>query len=64
MLERICNALSLGALSVPPMSLSGGYTHRMFRVETEKGTYAVKLLNPEIMQRPDAQDNYRTAEAF
>ena len=62
MLDRICNALSLGALSVPPMSLSGGFTHRMFRVETDKGSYALKLLNPEIMQRPDALDNYRAAE--
>ena len=62
MLERICNVLSLGTPLVPPESLSGGFTHRMFRVETDKGSYALKLLNPEIMQRPDALDNYRAAE--
>ena len=64
MLDRICAALSLGTLTAPPIRLSGGYTHRMFRLDTTTGRYAVKLLNPEIMQRPDALDNYRTAEAF
>ena len=36
--------------------------HRMFRLETTAGVYAVKLLNPEIMRRPDAPGNYRRAE--
>jgi Ser/Thr protein kinase RdoA (MazF antagonist) len=64
MFERICAVLSLGAMTAPAVRLHGGFTHRMFRLTTERGDYAVKLLNPEIMQRPDAQDNYRTAEAF
>lgn len=62
MLEQICTELGLGRLLAPPAPLSGGFTHRMFRVETEKGAYALKLLNPDIMQRPDAMDNYRAAE--
>lgn len=61
--ERICAALSLGTLTAAPVPLSGGFSHRMFRVETDKGAYAVKLLNPEVMRRPDALDNYRAAEA-
>ncbi len=56
--------LHLGKLTLPPVPLSGGYTHRMFRLDTDQGRYAVKLLNPEIMQRPDALDNYRAAEGF
>lgn len=64
MFDRICAELSLGALTGPPLRLSGGYTHRMFRLDTTTGRYAVKLLNPEVMQRPDALDNYRTAEGF
>ncbi len=36
----------------------------MYDLRTTQGHYAVKLLNPEIMQRPDALANYRTAEAF
>jgi len=60
--DRICEELSLGALTAPPAPLAGGFTHRMFRLRTDRGDYAVKLLNPEIMQRPDALDNYRHAE--
>ena len=64
MFDRICAELRLGALTSPPVRLSGGFTHRMFRLDTTTGAYAVKLLNPEIMRRPDAMDNYRTAEHF
>lgn len=63
-LAKLTRQLSLGDLTSPPIRLSGGYTHRMFRLDTTTGRYAVKLLNPEIMQRPGALDNYRTAEAF
>lgn len=62
--STICRALSLGDPTVPPQRLSGGYTHRMFALTTTQGRYAVKLLNPEIMRRPDARDNYARAEAF
>ena len=64
MFERICAELFLGELTAPPLRLHGGYTHRMFRLDTTAGCYAVKLLNPEIMARSDALDNYRTAEGF
>ncbi|MBR6667238.1 MAG: aminoglycoside phosphotransferase family protein [Clostridia bacterium] len=64
MFERICAGLALGTLTTPAIRLQGGFTHRMFRLKTDRGDYAVKLLNPEIMARPDAPDNYRTAEGF
>ncbi len=63
MLENICQALCLGALrSFRP--LTGGYTHRMMDVQTASGRYAIKLLNPDIMARPDALANFARAEAF
>lgn len=62
--DHICRTLSLGSLTGEPNPLSGGYTHRMFALTTTQGRYAVKLLSPEIMQRPDALDNYRRAEGF
>lgn len=62
--EQICQELGLGSLTAPPVPLSGGYMHRMYDVRTTQGRYAVKLLNPEIMQRETAEDNYRAAEAF
>ena len=62
--SELTQALSLGSLTAPPKRLSGGYSHRMYRLDTTQGCYAVKLLNPEIVQRPDALGNYASAEAL
>lgn len=61
---RLCGELALGSLLDPPRPLPGGYTHRMVALTTTQGRYAVKLLNPEIMQRPDALENYRRAGRY
>jgi len=53
----------LGEILRKPQKLSGGLQHSMFELETQKGHYAVKLLNPSIMRRPDACANFRAAEA-
>lgn len=53
---------SFGAVVSPIQSVSGGLMHRMYRVETDCGTYAVKHLNPAIMKRPGVHDNYKRAE--
>ena len=60
--EELCEFAALGQPTREPAPVSGGLLHRMFRLDTTSGTYAVKLLNPEIMARPDAPDNYRRAE--
>lgn len=60
--KKICEYLNLGGLVSPPVRLRGGLTHKMHRLECEKGKYAVKLLNPYIMKRPEAMGNYRRAE--
>ena len=38
-------------LKQPPLRLSGGLMHKMYKLETDQGIYALKLLNPFIMQR-------------
>ncbi|MCH5348621.1 MAG: aminoglycoside phosphotransferase family protein [Oscillospiraceae bacterium] len=38
--------------------------HKMYSLFTEKGKYAVKLLNPYVMQRETAMENYRMAESL
>ena len=38
--------------------------HRMYKVQTGSGVYAVKCLNPEIMKRETARENYAVAEAL
>ena len=45
-----------------PVSLNGGFMHKMYKIETEQGTYALKLLNPFVMQRETAMANYTNAE--
>ena len=62
--ETLIADWSLGAIARPPQPVSGGYMHRMFRLDTGSGSYAVKLLNPEVMSRPEARSNYQKAEAL
>ena len=45
-----------------PIPLKGGYMHKMYKIETEQRTYALKLLNKYVMQRKTAMDNYAKAE--
>lgn len=61
---NICAALHLGEMTAAPMQLSGGHSHRMYALTTTRGRWAVKLLNPEVMARPDAKANYASCEAF
>ncbi len=62
LLEKICNQCDLGVLECQPLRLKGGFLHKMYSLFTTKGRYAVKFLNPNIMQRETAMGNYRTAE--
>lgn len=52
----------LGAVTLPMEPVSGGLMHKMYKVTTDSGVYAVKCLNPEIMSREEVWDNYRRAE--
>lgn len=62
LLKKICRQLELGTLTAPPGPLSGGFLHKMYSLFTTKGRYAVKLLNPYIMERETALENYCRAE--
>lgn len=54
--------LNLGTLCGNAQQLQGGLTHSMFSITTDLGCYCIKLLNPNIMKRPTAMNNYREAE--
>ena len=49
-------------LKSDPVPLNGGFTHKMYRIETQQGMYALKLLNRFIMQRETAMGNFAEAE--
>lgn len=63
-LNKMIEELDLGTLIEPISRVSGGLTHRMFKIFTDKGKYIVKLLNPNIMKRPTAMNNFNTADKF
>ena len=52
----------LGEITVPVEAVTGGLMHKMYKVQTSSGTYALKCLNPEIMKRPGALANFAAAE--
>ena len=62
LITQLFETLSLGTVTAPVTPVSGGFMHRMYKVCTEKQTYAVKHLNPEIMKRAAAMSNYKKAE--
>lgn len=64
LINTLLTDCGLGTIISPIESVPGGYLHRMYKVTTDRGIYAVKHLNPEIMSRPDALDNFERAESI
>lgn len=64
LINTLLTDCGLGTIILPIESVPGGYLHRMYKVTTDSGIYAVKHLNPEIMNRPDALDNFERAESI
>lgn len=61
-LKNFCLSYGLGSVTEEPEAVKGGLMHQMFRVVTEKGRYAIKILNPDIMKRPEALQNMINSE--
>lgn len=61
-IAKLCRGQGLGELLATPAPVSGGYLHKMLRVETARGIFAIKALNPDIMMRPEALENMRRGE--
>ncbi len=59
---KLVQSLGLGELQKEPAEVKGGLLHKMYRVTTSKGEYAVKVLNGEIMKRPTALRNTENSE--
>ncbi|MBQ6024813.1 MAG: hypothetical protein IJL20_04275 [Lachnospiraceae bacterium] len=49
---KLIGSYNLGDIKGDILPVSGGLMHKMFKVQTSTGIYAVKYLNPEIMKRP------------
>lgn len=61
-MNKLMQFLDLGQVLEEPKEVKGGLLHKMYRVTTSKGIFAVKALNPEIMKRPCALDNTINSE--
>lgn len=64
MFEKIVKELNLGCITNMPIQLKGGLTHQMYKITTNKGKYVIKLLNPNIMKRPTALNNFNRADSY
>ncbi len=47
-LEQLCDRLGLGRPGAPPTPVSGGFHHRMWRLDTGAGRFAVKQLADDL----------------
>ena len=63
-INKLLKKCDLGGIIEKTTRVSGGLLNRMYRVKTEKGTYAIKLLNPEVMKRENAKSNHIFAETI
>lgn len=61
-IKKIAEQLELGREIKSSERLYGGLMHKMYFLSTEKGEYVVKLLNPHIMKRKTALQNFTAAE--
>lgn len=59
---KLVQSLGLGELQKESAEIKGGLLHKMYRVTTTMGEYAIKVLNCEIMKRPAALRNTINSE--
>lgn len=60
--EGISAAFDLGRALAPLTPVEGGFSHRVWKLRTDRGTFAVKQLNPTVIARAGALDRYRASE--
>ena len=62
--EKLASNFGLGKIINKPSRVSGGLTHKMYKITTDKSRYIIKLLNPNIMKRPSALGNFENADKY
>ena len=62
-IEKFCERYDLGKIQ-NISRLFGGLMHKIFKVETDKGIYCIKVLNSEVMARKEAFDNFVVSESI
>lgn len=60
--KEICSTLHLGAIMRELQSVQGGFIHKMWAFETDKGKFAVKVLNEEIICKEGMLESFEHSE--
>ena len=60
-IEKFCEIYGFGKV-ISKEKILGGLMHKMFKVETDKQTYCIKILNSEVMARKEAFNNFIISE--
>ena len=64
-LRHLCLLLDLGEPRGEPRGVSGGFHHRMWRLETDRGVYAIKQLAPDTnLADPDTVTHFNRSESI
>lgn len=61
-IQKLISQNNLGAQIIAIQKVSGGLSHKMYRVQTDKADFAIKQLNPAIMRRKGAYRNFVFSE--
>lgn len=61
-MTQLFKKYKIGKIIDEPIRISGGLMHKMFKVTTETNVYAIKWLNPSIMQRNGVMENMINSE--
>lgn len=61
-LIEFCKTFGLGMVIKQPVEIKGGLLHKLYKVTTNKGEYAIKCLNSMIMKRESALKNMKNSE--
>ncbi len=61
-IKKLIKETNIGNKIITVDKVTGGLSHRMYKVVTDKGIYAVKELNPNVMKRKQAYSNFLFAE--
>jgi Ser/Thr protein kinase RdoA (MazF antagonist) len=61
-LEQVCRLYSLGAPIAPAEQVFGGLRHQMYRMRTQRGEFALKLLGSEALTEPNTRVQIKRGE--
>ena len=64
-IQYLCSRLDIGTQQSELSRVYGGFHHKMWRLETDGGTYAIKQLSPDTdLSNSDTTNHYNVTEAI